>query len=398
MRAIYFDVSVPRVLATQALSKVWRGAYFGPTAPVRCAEVEAGRLEAGWLRVDNRVCGICASDLHLVFVDVDPRVHPAALPGGPRIYLGHETVGAVAEVGAGVGLEVGTRVLMRSRFLGPHCRSQGIEPLCGPCADGNYALCVNQGERRGPIGVGGGWGDAFTCHESEVWPVPDDLDDDQGALVEPLACSVRAVVRRPPRAGERALVLGCGIIGLGVVQAALALGDEGCEVYGAARYPQQVAAVESYGARVVRGDLFEQTAAITGAHLYRGPFGNRTLMGGFDVVYDCVASAATIEQSLRMVRAGGTVVLVGVNLNRVKLDLSPVLLQEVDLIGALAHGMERWEGERISTFDLTARLIREHKVVTDGLITHRFGLDDWREAIRTSVDKRSGAIKVVFDY
>ena len=333
MRAIYFDVSIPRVLATQALSKIWSGAYFARTAPVRAGDVDGELPGSQWIRVENRVCGICASDLHLVYVDVDPKVHPAALPGYQRIFLGHEVVSTVKAGGDDVsGLSEGDRVLMRSRFLGPICESQGITPLCPHCEAGNYALCVNQSAKAGPAGVGGGWGDGYVCHESEVWKVPDDLDDEQGSLVEPLACGVRAALRRLPKKGEKALVLGCGIIGLGTLQAVRALAPD-AEVYAAARYPQQIDAARSYGAEIVSGDLFEATAALTGASLYEGHFGNRTLIGGFDVVYDCVASARTLEQSLRMTRAGGTVVIVGVNLNRMKLDFSPVLLQEIDLRG-----------------------------------------------------------------
>src|SRR3990170_4561323 len=119
MRAVAFDVSVPRILATQALGKLWPGAYFAPTAPVKLRAVEPVLPGPRGIEVANRVCGICASDLHLVFADVDPMVHPAALPGHDRLYLGHEVVSHVVRRGEGVrGLAEGDRVLMESRFLG----------------------------------------------------------------------------------------------------------------------------------------------------------------------------------------------------------------------------------------------------------------------------------------
>lgn len=398
MRTIFFEKSVPRVLLTLGLKKVWSGAVFAASAPVRAVELAQPALPGdGGIRVKNRICGICASDLHVLYVDIDPMVHPAALPGNPRIYLGHEVVSEVTEVGPSVQeLAPGDRVLMKSRFLGPQCSSQGISPVCHHCRDGNYCLCVNQAAGKGVLGVGGGWGDGYTCHESEVWKLPDEIDDDEGALIEPLACCVRAVLRRRPAPKERVLVLGCGTIGLGTIQAIRVIQPE-AEIFAVARYPQQIEMAQKYGATVFSSsDVLSETANATGAHLYKGDFNNRTLLGGFDVIYDCVGNGTTLSQSLRMARAGGCVVVVGVYLHRVKIDMTPVWSQEVDLIGALAHGQEDWQGESISTFALTARWIQEGKLQTEGLITHRFPFSDWKEAVRVASNKRSGCIKVVF--
>jgi threonine dehydrogenase-like Zn-dependent dehydrogenase len=146
-------------------------------------------------------------------------------------------------------------------------------------------------------------------------------------------------------------------------------------------------------------DPYEATARITDAKLYVGAFNNRMLLGGFDVVYDCIGSAQSVQDSLRWARAGGTVVLVGVSLARMRVDLSPVWYQEVNLIGIVAHGMEEWNGSmRQSTYDLTCDLLLKGKLTAAGLITHYFPLERWQEAIKTAMDKRTGAIKVVFDY
>ena len=89
--------------------------------------------------------------------------------------------------------------------------------------------------------------------------------------------------------------------------------------------------------------------------------------------------------------------MVGVHLRPVKVDLTPVVLEQVDLIGAMAHGREVIEGRETTTFDVTAQLILDGKLDVSGYITHRFPLSEWREAIETAVNKRSGAIKVVFE-
>lgn len=397
MRSLYFDASIPRVLLTMGFKKVWKKAIFAPTSPVRFSKLPEPELPGPrWIKVRNRVCGICASDLHLIEVDVDPLIHPAALPAFSRIYLGHEAVGEVIEVGPDVTtLRPGDRVLMKSRFLGPTCHSQEIEPICPSCASGNYALCENQSRGVGPRGVGGGFSDLYTCHETEVWKVPADLDDETAALIEPLSCSVRAVLRRPPRNKEKVLVLGCGMIGLGVVAAIRALYPE-AEIYAAARYPQQKERATRLGAQLIEGDPFMATARITGAQVFTGEFGNRTALGGFDVVYDCVGTGETIATSLRISRAGGTVVVVGVHLHRMKTDLTPLWHQEVNLIGAYAHGTELVNGKPILTYELTADLLRNRKIPAQGWVTHRFPLERWQEAITTARDKTLGSIKVMF--
>jgi threonine dehydrogenase-like Zn-dependent dehydrogenase len=326
---------------------------------------------------------------------VDPLIHPAALPGFERIYLGHEVVGTVVEVGEGVKtLRVGDRVLMRSRFLGPTCFSQEVDPPCRHCEEGNYALCENQSLGKGPKGVGGGFGDQYIAHESEVWKVPDEIPDETAILIEPLACSVRGVVRSLPQDGEKVLVIGCGTIGLGVIQALRALAPF-VEIYAVARYPQQIRLVEQYGAIPIKGgDLFTTTEKITGGKKYIGPFRNTTLLGGFDRVYDCVGNSFTLGVAVRLTRAGGTVMVLGVYLHRMKVDLTPIWHQEVDIRGSLAHGVEYLRGEKISTFDLTARLFLQKKFQSDGFITHRFPLSEWRRALKTASDKRTGSVKV----
>ena len=247
--------------------------------------------------------------------------------------------------------------------------------------------------------MGGGWGDGYTAHETEIFPVSSDLSDEQAALVEPLAVGVRTALRRLPEPGEGALVLGSGIVGLNVVQAVRALSPD-CHISVVARYPHQAAMARKLGAdEIISGeDCYHATARITGAKLYEGMMGSRMLLGGFDVVFDCVGAAQTLEDSLRCTRAGGAVVMAGVKLKPLHLDLGSVWYQEVDLLGLNSHGMETWDGRRMQTFELTIALLQQGKLTIEGLITHRFALEQWRQAIQTAQDKSTGAIKVVFDY
>jgi threonine dehydrogenase-like Zn-dependent dehydrogenase len=121
------------------------------------------------------------------------------------------------------------------------------------------------------------------------------------------------------------------------------------------------------------------------------------ILGGYDVIYDCVGSAQTVGDSLRWARARGAVVLVGIDLGVLKVDLNPVWYQEVDLIGSYASGIEHWRGRTIHTFDLVIEMLQEGVLTTQGLITHRFPLSDVKQAVSTALDKRTGAIKVTLE-
>jgi threonine dehydrogenase-like Zn-dependent dehydrogenase len=165
-----------------------------------------------------------------------------------------------------------------------------------------------------------------------------------------------------------------------------------------ARYPHQAAMARRLGANEVISDRdeYEQVARVTGGQLYVGPLSNKMLLGGYDVIYDIVGTGRTIKDSLRWARAGGTVVVVGISLKLMRTDLSPVWHQEVSLMGSLVHGIEEWQGQRIHGYNLAMQWMRDGALPTDDLITHRFPLKEYKRAVATATDKRTGAIKVVF--
>ena len=129
--------------------------------------------------------------------------------------------------------------------------------------------------------------------------------------------------------------------------------------------------------------------------LYEGRAGNRMLLGGFDVVFDVVGVETTLNDALRWTRAGGTVVLVGVNLHRMTLDLTPVWYQEVDLLGTVGHDVVTWQGESLSTFELAMRWMVEGTLSTEGLLTHRFPLDEFVTGANMALE--GTVLKAVFE-
>lgn len=400
MKTMVLDVSAPRILVTRLLGQFWPGAYFAPTSPLRLAELSEPSLPApDWVRVRNRMCGICGSDLHQLFVDASLDVAPVALPSHQRIYLGHEMVGDVIEVGSAVtDFDVGDRVVRWGRA--DDCRARGRAELCAACARGHRVLCRFAAEERAHHPVGGGFGDTFITPASTLLAVPPDLADEQAIFVEPAAVAIHAAWRRPPLAGEKVLVYGCGTIGYLLIQVIRLLQPD-CEITAVAQFPWQADIATQLGAQHVfltKDDGYAEVQRLTEGKLYRGRGNNHMLLGGFDVIFDVVGLPATLNDALRWTRAGGTVVLVGVHLHRMHVDLTPVWHQEVDLIGAVGHDVVTWEGESISTFELAMRWMQTGRLACESLLTHRFALEAYRQAFDAAVDKRSSrSIKVAFD-
>jgi threonine dehydrogenase-like Zn-dependent dehydrogenase len=400
MKTMVLDLSIPRFVITRLLGRLSAGAYFWPTAPLRLAHLPDPALPApDWVRVRNRLCGICGSDLHQLFLDAGLDVAPVALPSHQRTYLGHEMVGEVLEVGRAVrDFHVGDRVVRWGRA--DDCLARGRAELCPPCARGHRVLCQFASEPREHHPVGGGFGDSFVAPASTLLPVPDDLADEQAIFAEPAAIAIHAAWRRQPEAGDRVLVLGCGTIGFLLIQV-LRLRQPGCQITALAQFPWQADMARDCGAHdtfLAADDGHAEVAARTGARIYEGRAGNRMLMGGFDLVFDVVGIEQTLNNALRWTRAGGTVVLVGVNLHRMRLDVTPVWYQEVDLLGAVGHDVVTWQGETLSTFELAMRWMRMGQLRTDQLLTHRFPLEAYRQAFATAVDKRTNrSVKVAFE-
>lgn len=393
------DVSLARVATTRLLGRLWRRAFFWPTSHLRVMELPDPPLPArDWVRVRNRLCGICGSDLHQVFADASLDVAPVALPSHQRVYLGHEMVGEVVEVGEEAApFAVGDRVVRWGRA--DDCEARGRAELCPACARGHRVLCQFASEPSEHEALGGGFGDTFITPAATLVLVPDDVTDEQAIFTEPAAVAIHAAWRHRAAAQDRVLVLGCGTIGYLLIQAVRAL-QPNSEVTAVAQFPWQGELARLFGADHVflaSDDGYAETARLTAAKLYTGRVGNRMLLGGFDLVFDVVGGEATLNRALRWTRAGGTVVLVGVNLRRMKLDVTPVWYQEVDLIGAVGHDVVHWEDETLSTFELAMRWMQAGTLRCDGLLTHRFPLNGYRQAFAVAADKKTHrSIKVAF--
>jgi len=407
MQALQFVQSVPRYGVTKALGRLARSAYWSRIGCLQLRDVPEPRLPTPeWVRIATRYGGICGSDLGVIQLHASTTT--SAITSFP-FTLGHENVGVIAEVGKSVdGLAVGQRVVVNP-LLG--CEARGFRNLCPACAAGQPNLCLRFHQGTVSPGTmigfcrdtGGSWSPSFVAHRSQVIPVPETLSDEEAVLAEPFAVALHAVLRNQPRDDQTVLVLGGGVIGLLTVAALRAIGSR-ARLLVTARYPVQAEAAARLGADIVlrtrgRAELYRQVAQLTGAEVLKPVIGRPLVQGGVDIVFECVGSGRTIDDALRLARAGGRVVLVGLAATPRGVDWTPTWLHEIEIRGAMAYAVEQFRDERIDAVRLAVRLMAEKAVELKPLVTHRFALGEYQKALATVTSKgASGAIKAVFAF
>ncbi len=412
MKAIWMDFSLPRMAWTRIAGRLNRHAYWGKLAPLTFGERPEPDLPGeDWVKVRTLYGGICGSDISTVTLAQRPDTILRPHVSYPML-LGHENLARVVEVGPAVDdVWVGKRVCVEPTLC---CRPRGIEPVCDACADGILGACRNFSQPGNglPAGVaigynhrtGGSWGETFVAHRSQLFEVDESIDDETGILVDPLACALHGVMRAIPADDEQVLVVGAGIVGLGVVTTLRALGCK-ARIIVDARHEFQIDAAVHLGAnqaisagRPGSAERYEALAELCGARVARGMFGTRVLSGGFDVIFDCVGSGKSIQDSLRTVRGGGKIVMLGTN-NATGVDWTPVWFRELQILGVNGRRIEDWNGQKANSYAIILELLAEGKLKTEGLLTHTFPLTDFRAALAAVTAKRaSGAIKVALKH
>jgi threonine dehydrogenase-like Zn-dependent dehydrogenase len=318
---------------------------------------------------------------------------------------GHEVVADVVETGSDVGdFDVGHRVILMPVIS---CTMRGLTP-CRSCASGQPGLCERaaEGELSAGMLIGfcrdlpGGWSRDMVAHRSQVVLIPDEISDRAAAMIEPFSVAVHAVLNNPPEPDDQILIIGGGQIGL-LALAALRMLGHANPITILTRHTKQAEAAQRFGAtHVLRGSSAGDAATqITGARAYQPLRGPKVYAGGFDMVFDCVGSTKSVDESLRVAGPKGRVVLIGCAAETKKLDLSFVWARELTISGCYVYGAEHSLEGAPHTFDVAIKLLREHPdydLAT--LVTHVFPLSKWQEAMQVSLARgKHAAMKVMFD-
>ncbi len=350
----------------QSVTQTMRAGVLHGVKDLRLESRERPALAPGMVLLRVRRAGICGSDLHYF----EHGYCGAFVPSGPFI-LGHEMVGMVEEVAEGVGdLARGTRVAVNP------ARSCGV---CDYCRAGRGNLCRRTtmlGSASTSPPTDGAFADYVAVHADQCYPLPSELDDGLGAMLEPLAVALHAIRRAGSVSGRRVLVTGGGTIGLLVALTARAFG----------------------AAPVVLSDpiVNRRTMALTlGADGALDP-SSRDLEGrvqelagdGFDVAFEASGAATALRRAFGLVRAGGTIVQIGtLPTDDIPLPANQVMVREIQLLGSFRYGPVFGEG---------IRLLASRRIDPQVLISGVWPLSRIREAMQNATG-RTGAIKVQID-
>lgn len=398
MKSIYFEGDILKIGLIKVMSKFSKKAYHSKVSPIKFKTFEDPKLpKEDWVRVKNIETGICGSDMTFYTCAQGPSTAFLPIPCSKITYLGHETVGEVVEVGSKVkNFKVGDRVCMNKYMACCDLKGYDKQDECEMCKAGNYADCENYGEpSKVNIYAGAGMGDSYLAPEGQLLSV-EGLTDDEAVLIEPFAVSLHAALKRVPKEGEKVLVVGAGMIGLGLIQFLKILQPK-CKVYVMERNPNKHEFAKKLGAdEILVGEPYEAVKNATGAKMY-GKGGNRMLLGGFDVIYDCVGKRTMLNDTLRWLKAQGTLVKIGYQMTKTKFDETPIWWQGLTIIGADSHGMENYNGKKISTFEIVKDMMLKKQLITDGFITHRFKLNDYKKAFKLLIENPKDTIKVVLE-
>ena len=359
-----------------------------------------------WVRVRPLLSGICGSDL--ATITAAGSAYFAPLTSFPFTF-GHEVVGVVEDVGADASLvKLGDRVVLEPVL---HCGVRGIAVPCDPCRQGNYGNCTNvlQGDIAPGVqtgycrDTGGGWSTSLVAHEIQLHKAPEAVTNEAAVLTEPFSCALHSALRGIQNANsptENILVIGSGTMGLLTIAALKALEAPGKIIAWAKhRHQQEMAARLGADAVLpVSRDSYTSLCQRSGATIRQPEIGGPTVIGGFDLVFDCVGSARSADDAIRFTQPRGTTVVVGLPGIPKGVDWTAIWYKELHVVGAYTYGMEDFRGERLRTFDLALRLLANRGQELAPLVTHSFPLTQYRQAIASALftgARRS--IKTVFE-
>lgn len=321
--------------------KTMKAVRLEAVGDITLRDVDMPDIGSDELLVRIEACGVCGTDRHLFHGE---------FPCTPPVTPGHEFSGIVEAIGKSVsGFAIGDRVTGDPNIA------------CGRCAHchaGQVNLCSN----LCAIGIhrDGGFADYLALPQKQAFVLPVGLNPLHGAFCEPLGCCLHGVDLAGIKPGSSVVVLGGGVIGLLTVQLARLAGAT--TIILSTRQASRRALAEDLGATAT----IDPTATDV-IDAIAGPAG--LAPGGVDVVFECAGVRETVEQSMRLARAGGTVVIVGVTPQGMKAEFEPfdLLFRELKVLGSFLNPY---------THRRAAELIASGAVEIDRLISRQVSLEE----------------------
>ncbi len=322
---------------------------------VRVVELPRPSAGPGELLVRVAACGVCASDV------MEWYMRPRA-----PLFIGHEPVGTVAEVGAGVaGFAPGERVFVHHHVPCLECRH---------CRRGHQTLCATfKRTRLDPAGMAEYIRVPAEQVALDVLKLPDSMSFDHATLIEPVGCCVRALDWAEIAPGDSVIIVGAGFNGL--VMAALARRWGARRVFVADRIAARLELARAFGADAA----FDVDAGDISAALRAANDGRLA-----DVVIVAVGKLPALRMGIDLAGPGATVMLYGPSDPDTVLELAPnrLFFEEITLRASYSCG----PGETRRTLEL----LEAGALDAEQLITHRFPIDQAAQALRITANPGQG--------
>lgn len=346
-----------------------RANVFHGANDIRVEEVERPHAGVGDAVIRVTLTTICGTDLHIV---------KGEYPVKPGLTIGHEPVGVIAELGAGVtGYEIGERVLVGAITPCGQCRA---------CLSGQWAQCGHGGDYEAL----GGWRFGNTINgaqaeyllvpnaQANLAKIPDELSDEQVVLLADIASTgFSGAESGKVKIGDSVVVFAqgpiglCASIGAKLMGASLVIGIDGDDTRLEMARKMGVDVVLDYR----NTDVLAEIKKLTG--------------GGADVAIEALGTQETFENCLRSLRPGGTLSTLGVYSGKLQIpyDAFAAGIGDYKIVTTLCPGGK----ERMRRL---MEMVKHHRVDLTPLITHSFSLDEIGEAYRVFGERLEGVMKV----
>lgn len=319
--------------------------------------VEKPKVKDGEVLVKTKSVGICGSDVHYY----DKGKIGNFVVERPLI-LGHECSGEVVELGKGVSnLRVRDRVALEP---GVPCR------ICDYCKRGRYNLCPNVRFMATPP-IDGAFVE-YVAHPADFsFKIPANISYDEATLFEPLAVGLYVVERANIKPEHKVLILGAGPIGFTTLQSALCI--KGVDATVLDLYEFRLAKAQEFGAKKVintkNADILKQ------------------LIPEFDVVFETAGSVTATQQTVKLAKTGGKVVLVGLPAREeISFNTNQVISKELDILGIFRYA---------NMYPRAVKLAQGGSVNLKSFITQRFSFDEIEKALKFARDNKNSCVKVI---
>jgi L-iditol 2-dehydrogenase len=306
--------------------------------------------------------GVCGSDIHY-YSEGGIGDQIVRYP----FIVGHECSGTVEKVGPSVRrLKLGDRVAVDPAIV---CGA------CDQCLAGRPNTCRRLLYLGTPNQLSGALCERIVMPEENGFLLPAELNLDEGVLVEPLTIAVHSLKLTGEPVPDTAAVLGAGPIGLSVLLAARAVGVRAVYVTDKIDGRVEVArkAGASWAGNPDREDIIARMISLAPE--------------GLDAVYECCGDQSAFSQAVELLKPGGRLLIIGIPTgDRISFDIHALRRKELSL-----HNVRRQRFCVREAIDL----IRNKQVDVRFMATHRFALEDARQAFELAAGYRDGVIRAI---